>query len=191
MSFKEFLFENNNSIYLELEQLYKNGDKNSEKKAEKLVAEAAKKSGYTIGPVWHGDPLEQHNIYHPEKTTEGGIFFTTSHAVAKYFSGPRNEPRSFYLNITNIKEIEPDEVMEPEDQGWVHSEKKMREAILKAKKQKFNGVIIKDIDEEAGISDQYIAFYSEQIKLSNPFTYDNNIILLDKRFDKTNPDIRY
>lgn len=53
----------------------------------------------------------------------------------------------------------------------------------------YDGVIA----EDEGYGEEYVAFTSEQIKLADPITYDDNgnIIPLSKRFNRAKPDIRF
>jgi hypothetical protein len=62
-----------------------------------------------------------------------------------------------------------------------------------AKQNNHDSVIFKNIKDGHTNVDYYTLFESNQIKLSNPFTYDDNnqLISFSKRFDSTNGDIRY
>ena len=62
-----------------------------------------------------------------------------------------------------------------------------------AKQNNHDSIIFKNIKDGNTNVDYYTLFKSNQIKLSNPFTYDDNnqLISLSNRFNSTNGDIRY
>lgn len=74
-----------------------------------------------------------------------------------------------------------------------------------AKAKGYDGVIFNDIHDVGGVSsvknnsveeslfDTYVVFGSNQIKSADPFVFDDNgeLVLLSKRFDPSNNDIRY
>ncbi len=90
--------------------------------------------------------------------------------------------RAFYLNITNPAS---------ENQGY--------KALRNHKGENDTGIKAREDLERMGYdgvnnSDkEYIAFNSEQIKLADPVTYDDNgdVIPLSQRFNRENSDIRY
>ncbi len=85
--------------------------------------------------------------------------------------------------------------------GEIIGKQKTRDWSRYAKEHGYDGVIIKNVQDSGGYSqdakaemgDIYIAFDSEQIKSLNAVTYDNkgNVIPLEKRFDDSKKDIRF
>jgi hypothetical protein len=69
-------------------------------------------------------------------------------------------------------------------------------ALKDAKAKGYDGVVIRNLDDAPNlteVSTHYAVFDPSNIKLSDPFTYDDNgeLIPLSKRFDQTNEDIRF
>lgn len=108
-----------------------------------------------------------------------GLFFSPWDIDA---GGYGSNVRAFYLNITN-----------PADESTGYK------ALNSHKGENYAGIKAREDLERMGYDgvnnsdEEYIAFNSEQIKLADPVTYDDNgdVIPLSKRFDSTNPDIRY
>lgn len=91
------------------------------------------------------------------------------------------------LGVMSKLHFKPDNLRQVEDQGsnWY-------DAIQKAKTEGVGSFGYKNEFEDKG-SQSYVAFRPEQVKLADAFTYDDagKLIPLSKRFDWTNPDIRY
>lgn len=108
-----------------------------------------------------------------------GMFFSPWDIDA---GGYGSNVRAFYLNITN-----------PADESTGYK------ALNSHKGENYAGIKAREDLERMGYDgvnnsdEEYIAFNSEQIKLADPVTYDDNgdVVPLSKRFDSSDPDIRY
>ena len=144
------------------------------KTAQRMVDAAAKKAGYTVGPVWHGtkgtkkgkfpftvfDTKRRGKLVTEVGDEITGSFFTEvekyAKGVALYQTGMSRDGRAvvgrFFLK-------EP-EVIDRGDEGWKYRE--------------------------------FVAKEPSQIKSADPVTYDDagNVIPLSKRFNSQNDDIR-
>jgi len=155
---------------------------------QRLVDEAAKKAGYNVGPVWHGtrNPFTQFDISRARSTgfSRIGFWFTdTPGAAAEY--GTRamkvfldvREPRTFatWDDLAAFAR---------EDDG-----EELRQRLLGE-----NTDSVKIRGEVDGIEQNITAVLDpRQIKSADPVTRDDSgqVIPLSKRFDFSNPDIRY
>ena len=184
MSFKrqlEILFENTDEKYLELANLYQNGDKSVEEELRKMVKKVADSKGYGYGPVYHGSQNKNFYVFdinktNPEARFGQGFYFTEKEENAKEW-GPY--VRKFYLSLKNplngysVPENNPEYGESPENYAlYVHNEGG-------------DGIVGGELNE-------IVVYNNKQIKLADIITIDlKNIIPLSQRFDKTNPDIRY
>lgn len=147
--------------------------------AQRMVDEAAKKAGYTIGPVYHGTKVRTKFIE----------FFPRSHfgteAQAQKVADRRGRLYKVYLKLNNPAQTS--------DMGfkakWTAESKR-----LKAKGH--DGIVYKNIWESPDITKpdlSYVAFDPSQIKSADPVTRDDagNVIPLSQRFQAESPDIRY
>ena len=108
-----------------------------------------------------------------------GMFFSPWDIDA---GGYGSNVRAFYLNITN-----------PADESTGYK------ALNSHKGENYAGIKAREDLERMGYDgvnnsdEEYIAFNSEQIKLADPVTYDDNgdVIPLSERFNESNKDIRY
>lgn len=92
----------------------------------------------------------------------------------------------FYYNIPTPSEMR--------NAGYKQADVSTEEISAYARENGYDGVIIEGIREGAGTyTDDYIAFSSNQIKLSDPVTYSpsGSVIPLSERFNAENEDIRY
>ncbi len=98
--------------------------------------------------------------------------------------------------------IEPYVYSKKLDTGFVQKEEMTtRQVVAKAKALGYDGVIFKNVidngggltEESVGVDDVYVVMNSNQIKSVDDVTYDDdgNIIPVDRRFDWSNPDIRF
>jgi len=95
--------------------------------------------------------------------------------------GELDRIHSYFINTDNFLTV-PDAM----------TAEKWDEAIAKAKEQGYRGIRYRNAVEDKG-SWSYIVFNPEDMKLADPFTYDDNgaLIPLSERFNPQNPDIRY
>lgn len=146
--------------------------------AQRMVDEAAKAAGYTVGPVYHGTKVRT-------KFTE---FFPRSHfgteAQAQKVADRRGRLYKVYLKLNNPAQTS--------DMGfkakWTAESKR-----LKAKGH--DGIVYKNIWESPDITKpdlSYVAFDPSQIKSADPVTYDDagNVVPLSRRFQSGTADIR-
>lgn len=73
-------------------------DSKEDENIQQLVDDAAKKAGYTIGPVFHGtdSDIEEFNTDGKGKTKDSGVFFTNNKAIAE---GYGKNVMAVYLNL--------------------------------------------------------------------------------------------
>ncbi|MBU6382578.1 MAG: hypothetical protein KGR21_09265 [Proteobacteria bacterium] len=153
--------------------------KGDTKTAQRMVDEAAKAAGYTVGPVFHGTQTRT-------KFTE---FFPRSHfgteAQAQKVATNRGRLYRVFLKLNNPAETS--------DMGfkakWTAESKR-----LKAKGH--DGIVYRNIWESPNFAKpdlSYVVFDPSQIKSAEPITRDDagNVIPLSKRFQASSEDIRY
>jgi hypothetical protein len=170
------------------------------------VSEAARSAGYAYGPVLHGGNAK------PDGTFPAGKlhFFSDSvHVAAEFASYGDGTMISVYLKIDNpitydlssmsqeeresyyadVPDFDP-KFAKPQDVqsaiSWIDATG--RADYLRSHSE-YDGMIVLD-----GASENvYIVRESWQIKSADPVTYDGkkNPIPTSKRFDSSNPDIRY
>lgn len=183
--------------------------------AQRLVDEAAKKAGYTIGPVYHGSNFE---FYKFEPGRAGASYFTADKKYAQRY-GPNL--RLFYIkadkvaDLSDLKSPQYQELIRSfnEAGGWAADPDIFDE--MDRKSSKFDpkqdltweifdypaadagatlinqGFKVFKLQEREGI-DSYAVLDPERIKLADPITYDDsgNVIPLSQRFDDQSNDIR-
>jgi len=124
---------------------------------------------------------------------ESGQYFSSEEAVRQWLSnsdfwlegeeleGEAEKIHSYFVSTENFKTV-PDMI---DQNGW-------DEAIAKAKEEGYRGIRYRNVVEDHG-SWSYIVFNSEDMKLADPFTYDDdgNLIPLSERFNDLNQDVRY
>lgn len=88
---------------------------------------------------------------------------------------------SYFINTDNFVTV-PDAM----------TQEKWDKAIAEAREKGYRGIRYRNAVEDRG-SWSYIVFNPEDMKLADPFTYDDNgnLIPLSERFNSSNPDIRY
>ena len=189
-------------------------DSGDTEEAQRLVDEAAKKAGYTIGPVYHGTslPLDTptFTVFEQGKTPSAyganyrpnavpGFYFTSSEANAKSFAGTtsvRNKEGvdipyaqriiKAYLKIQNPIELDAKNL----PKGIKTHADILR--YIKENGAENDGLILKNAKDQL-LADNYVVQDPSQIKSADPATYDNegNLIPLSQRFDTGRTDIRF
>lgn len=88
-----------------------------------------------------------------------------------------------YINTNNFAHAQP----------YVKRDEDKVSRIRSAKRRGKDGIIFPKVNDGGERSTHYAVFDSTLIKSADPVTYDDNgkVIPLSKRFDKSNPDIRY
>jgi hypothetical protein len=152
--------------------------------AQKMVDDAAKAAGYTVGPVWHSTNAGDFNSF----KTKTGAFFTDIKEASSIFG---DTSRPYYLKIKN-----------PTEQGSASSDV-LGSDIVRLKNAGHDAVTgFISLPEErlsyfrqkyGKVPDEYVVFDPNQIKSTEAITRDSagNIIPLSKRFQSESPDIRY
>lgn len=134
---------------------------------QRMVDEAAKKAGYTVGPVYHGTDRKFNSFKMFSGELGEGAYFTSSRSEAKSFGGRLIK---VFLKIEN-----PQIVKEYGDE---------------IRQSDFDSVILK---QSKSAPTEYVVFSPSQIKSADTVTHDDtgNVIPLSQRFNEATPDIRY
>lgn len=130
----------------------------------------------------------------PDTKVGEAYFFTTSKLTGKMvadtngdgtFNGKNSIIKSVFLDIEDMLEFNPAEWGDPD----VINTEGLANLISNAKRMGKDGVVWRS----KAMGDTYVAFSPSQIKLTDPFTYDDsgNLIPISERFDFTNDDMRY
>jgi ADP-Ribosyltransferase in polyvalent proteins len=154
------------------------------KEAQRLVDEAARKAGYTIGPVYHGTNANFNKFTKRvfpnfnNAQSKIGYFFAFNPEYAKQY-GDKTIPALLNANLKKVSESLIDEI----EGSWTNQ--KAGKYVADLKKEGYDGI---QFGEE-----EIAVFNPNQIKSADPATYDDegNLIPLSKRFDTSNPDIRF
>jgi hypothetical protein len=176
------LKENSDEEYLRLAQdTYAN-----KKQLQMMVYDAAKVAGYnTEGWHYSGEKFTEFNILNARRSSDiQGFFFMDTRDKYKEY-GPIEYKVALRLQNPAVVGLSYDG-FSPESTN--DAGVKQREILIK---QGYDGVIISR--EEGGMDyAEIVVFNPNQIKSTDPVTYDNgNIIPLSQRFDSSNNDIRY
>jgi len=165
-TFLQFFLENTHRDSIDIEYFDAIESGNTEK-VKHLVDIAAKKSGYNIGPVFHGTPVGKFDKFRVSKSFGPIYFFAKDQTYADYYANrftgsPSPTTMAVYLRMENplrLDKFEPEGVMEAS----------------RIRKQGYDSV---------ETPNACIVFLPDQIKSANPITYKNNkIIPLSKRFN--------
>lgn len=180
--------------------------------AQKLVDEAAKENGYTI-KAYHGTTNQQGKSTWNDKMK----WYDTEYKHFTVFKRQYDEQAGHFFNddIDNAGgygsilysvylKINKPLVIDCKGQNYASitfdgKEMDTYEWAEYAKNHRYDGVIFKNISDGVGYDDlsrlttDYVVFNSNQIKSSEPITYDDkgNVIPLSKRFINYSVDIRY
>ena len=173
--------------------------RNDLKIAQKMVDTKAKEMGYiTRKGIVHATAAEIFYVFDKDKvgrskgldTKEGAaFFFTTDKLTGASVADPEAEGNVRFENVyLKINDPIQWDTSKWNDQDVIDT-KLVASLIKRAKEWGKDGVIHKS----KAMGETYIVFEPEQIKSSNPVTYDDSgeIIPLEQRFDSSNPDIRY
>ena len=146
--------------------------------AQRMVDEAAKAAGYTIGPVWHGSSNPNFTTFSRSGETDtgamgAGFYFDESKRTASAYSANPEDPallRAFYLNVGHIQEV-PKGVYDETEGVFVHDGN----------------------SDSARHGSEWVVRDASRIKSADPVTYDANgkVIPLSQRFDSSKDSILY
>jgi hypothetical protein len=195
----------------------KAAQENNTQAAQRLVDEAAKAAGYTIGPVFHGTSKD-FNIFKPN-TAQGwgeGVYFASDKSVAQEFGG---RVVSAFLKIDKPFTgffSQADEARIPETKTYQNALKKYQKVSrfvdpetkeldwfeLKQEDGEFANSLIRDLGYDGIIStdsaniqtgNEIVVFNPSQVKSAAPIVYDdqNQIIPPSRRFNVASADIRF
>lgn len=184
--------------------------------AQRMVDEAAKRAGYTIGPVWHGTrskarPTEFDTNRQGQLTGNDipGTYFTDAKGYARAVGmggplGSKYEPDAYYLRLLNMAgkaqenaaRYVPDAGMERgagthrgiDGKRYLVKARDGAEIRARLEAQGYDGV-----DRNWSTGHEWIAFSPSQIKSADPITRDDagRVIPLSERFNDASPDIRF
>ncbi len=143
--------------------------------AQKMVDEAARDAGYSIGPVYHSTSSE-FSVFDKSHDPSRGWWFSD---------------RNLQNRIGATKSIRA--FLKGPSQHWQRGEASLKSEFARNGDDwlDFDANIISTPDKEYG-GTSYLVQYADDIKSADPVTYDDagNIIPLSKRFNPSNPDIR-
>lgn len=197
-------FKADDNEYLELA---KEPEKNKSKLAE-IVKKAAEAAGYVL-ESHHGTALEGNGKAPFTVFNKGssGFYTASVRQTAENFaidaSGKTgyvfdlyakfNNPFVVDANNANFYEIAtPDEMRK---NGYGNDATTATDSIAWwAKEHGYDGIIVKNVVEGDGtLTDDYVAFSSEQLKSADPVTYDDNgnAVPISQRFNEKKVDIRF
>lgn len=181
--------------------------------AQRMVDEAAKAAGYTIG-AYHGTPIKGITVFDPTKigtTTDDGLFghgfyFATNKLTADGYATPTGQTMPVFLNIKKAwwghgykvedvaKELDMDErsltTIKVNNASVVApAGGQSRQFAAHLKEKGYDSVIVQHGKRDYEI----VIFDNNKIKSADPVTYDDagNVIPLSQRFNERQPDIRY
>jgi hypothetical protein len=151
-------------------------------KAQRMIDRVAMRSGYNIGPLYHGTKFDI-TVFKPSKSGEygAGIYFSVNPDTAKMFGLFKNDDNPLILIDAYIKIANP---LKTSDRNVPRGK-----GVKRLRKMGYDGVIGSDAQDIK----QFVIFDSAQAKSADPVTYDDqgNIIPLSQRFNPNNDDIRY
>lgn len=171
------LNESSDEKYLRLAE---NPEENKEE-LQRMVDEAAKAAGYGIGPMFHGSYSKNITTFRRDKQHAVGVgsmgFFTNDIERAK---GWADNGKVYSVYLKTEQPLESDTELNEGLHRWARNPSHI---------EGIDAIITKKTDSGTFVA---VVKDSEQIKLSDPVTYDKgNIIPLSKRFDSSSDDIRY
>lgn len=145
--------------------------------------------------VWHGGNFATEGNFEADLSC-GEMHFGTRKAAEervdyKYAALKAEDPYAFkksvsvkpyFLNLENPKEVEDNDGSSSTWLDYSNDEDR-----------KHDGIVYENESEDKGSKSYGVSWDKAKIKLADPVTYDDNgnVIPLSKRFDMTNPDIRY
>jgi hypothetical protein len=168
MRFKDF-FQRYILESVDLDKTYLDAvERNDMMTARRLVDDAAKVTGYDIGPMWHGTDSKFNTF------NKIPIFLDKSEKAADNYG-----PIHMCLFVKKGK------------RGYVDSDIEFRQLSFKA--NKVEALQSRGVDSIMNEDGRVAIFTPSNVKLADPVIYDDegNIIPLSKRFDNSKDDIRY
>jgi hypothetical protein len=186
--------------------------------AQRLVDEAAKKSGFKVKRLYHGTPSKD-PFYQFKKYTTYGYYFTPEKQVAQYYAGSGGRIIEVFLNLkrpANLLDVDSFLESAPDDfqvwidekfsgnrdsfKSWAESGELYSDNVGRTQDSLmrelqglgYDGVIFEDSNWTGSPWNSYVVFNPSQIKSADPVTYDDagNVIPLSQRFSDQSDDIR-
>ena len=170
--------------------------------ADRMVSQAATEAGYTIGPVFHGTDSE-FNVFqtilkggHGQVAHDVFNWFSTSESFAENYGYFSRTSKAVYLQPGNMWTVSFKDLEDYFNHNAEENTGKLYErlqqngiSVIKIDSQTVDKAFLKEGETHTvyGVADP------EKIKSSNAITYNDEgeVIPLSKRFDSSNPDIRY
>lgn len=164
-----------------------------------MVKIAANHAGFNVGPVFHGTS-SRFNSFDMSKGYDGAHFFSESEDHAAFFG----EAGSYFLKEENPMRITEADLEAAQDRAYPDGNETgdwgdslprdfVSEFVEKAKAGGHDSLAIKDMADLDGESTVHLPLKPNQIKLSDPVTYDDdgNVVPLSKRFSPETDDLRF
>lgn len=133
--------------------------------------------------AWEYDGIESPDTYNTEAEARNELAAAANQMTDSYNwdEGELDSIHAYFINTDNFMAT-PDMV---DQKGWDR-------VIAEAKAKGYRGIRYRNQYEDKG-SWSYIVFNPEDMKLADPFTYDDNgnLIPLSQRFNEGNQDVRY
>ena len=184
---KEIVIFKQSSAERDYMQAVNDGDMET---AQRLVDEAAKSAGYTVGPVYHGSDAS-FDVFdgsrYGESTGVGDLgeahYFAASPEFASEFG---SLVRPYYLKANFAGN---DVLVKPEIQNAIDDDMGFTSVGEELAKMGYDGLRYDRGDGRV----EFAVFNNKQIKSAEPVTQDNNgnVIPLSERFDADQSDIRF
>jgi hypothetical protein len=160
--------------------------------AQRMVDQAAKAAGYTIGPVYHGSPNKAFNTFAKNNPREHD--FSVSTGEATHFS-TNKETAEGYSWVEGVDgQVREGEVREFYLRGKVRPSTETEVGVINAMdKDAYMAEGVDILSDSFSGETEFAVFDSKNIKLTNAVTRDNagNVIPLSERFQSSSDDIRY
>jgi hypothetical protein len=179
------------SAYLELA---KDPEANREQ-LQRMVDEAARTAGYSVGPFWHTSREKQTRfLEYLNDPTSYGVWFFTPQKESLYSKGRENLTKPFFLKLKNPIYLPPADTPDL-TRSFANKNPEYDGAISFRNPSELDEQIYSSDNPEAsggkyGVY-EVVSFRANQIKSADPVTYDENgkVIPLSQRFNQDSDSI--
>lgn len=147
--------------------------------AQKMVDEAAKAAGYTIGTVYHGTNVEFNEF---KSSADKGIYLTDDEQTASDYADLVVRYGGNKRIVRGFARIERD--------GWGRMNKP---DMVGKRVSEQHSVLMREGYDGYSVQGMTVVFSPSQIKSADPVTHDDSghVIPLSQRFNQSSNDIRY